>query len=63
MTRWAKRVILRCGNTAALNGSILVVSNLRHDLSGMAIIEHLRVVFVISAMSAAGPLLPTPDIR
>jgi hypothetical protein len=41
LQRRAKRVILHCGNTAALNGSILVVSNLRHDLSGMAIIEQL----------------------
>jgi hypothetical protein len=32
---------LRCGNTAAFNASILVVSNLRHDLSGIAIIEQL----------------------
>jgi hypothetical protein len=38
---------LHCGKPAALNGSILVVSNPRHDLSGMAIIEQLAADAVL----------------
>lgn len=41
--------ILHCGNPAALNGSILFVPNLRHDLSGMAIIGHLASDDVLDA--------------
>ena len=37
----ANRYILHGGKTAALDGSILVVFNLRRDLSGVAIIEQL----------------------
>jgi len=37
----ANRYILHCGKTAASDGTILVVSSLRRDLSGMPIIEQL----------------------
>ena len=37
----AMKRLMHCSKTAALNGSILVAPNLRHHLSGMAIIEEL----------------------
>ena len=38
----ANECILHCGKPAALNDSIFVVSNLRHDLSGRRACNHLN---------------------